>query len=41
MVGVARSQPAIDLGDLALEVVDQRDRSRDVAAPRLGDLKPL
>ena len=41
MVGVAGSQPAIDLGDLALEVVDQRDRNRDVAALGLGDLKPL
>jgi hypothetical protein len=40
MVGVARSQPAVDLADLALQVVYQRDRRRDVRAPRLRDVEP-
>ena len=41
VVGVARLEPAVDVGDLALEVVDQRDRGGDVAAPGLGDLEAL
>ena len=40
MVGVALLEPAVDLGDLVLEVVDQLERGGDVAAPGLGDLEP-
>ena len=39
VVGVARPEPAVDLGDLVLEVVDQLERGGDVAAPGLGDLE--
>jgi hypothetical protein len=41
MVGMAFPKPAVQLGDLALEVVDQHHRGGHVRAPRLGDLKPL
>jgi hypothetical protein len=41
MVGTPGPKPAVDLIDLALEVVDQHDARADVAAPGLGYLEPL
>ena len=38
---MAGPQPAVDLGDLAFELVDQPDRGGDVRAPGLGHLQPL
>jgi hypothetical protein len=39
VVGVALAELAVELGDLAFEVVDQLHARRDVAAPGLGDLE--
>ena len=36
---MAFAKPAVDLCDLALEVVDQLDRRRDVASPALRNLE--
>jgi hypothetical protein len=40
VVGVAGSEPSVDVCDLVLELVDERDRRGDVSAPGLGDLEP-
>jgi hypothetical protein len=40
MVGMAVPKPALQVGDLALEVVDQHHRGGHVRALRLGDLEP-
>jgi len=39
VVRVGVFEPAVGLGDLALEVVDQRKRGADVASPGLGDVE--
>jgi hypothetical protein len=39
VIGVLGPQPAVDLVDLVLEVVDQLDACADVGAPRLGDVE--
>ena len=41
MVGMAAPKALVDVGDLALEIIDQRNRGGDVRAPGLGDLEPL
>jgi hypothetical protein len=41
VVGAAALELAVDLGDAALEVVDQLEAGVDRAAPWLRDLKPI
>jgi hypothetical protein len=41
VIGVALLEAAVDVRDLALEVVDQLDRGGDVRAPGLGHREPF
>jgi hypothetical protein len=39
MVGAGAVQPALDLGDPALEIVDQLEARLDVTEPGLGEIQ--
>ena len=39
MIGAARSELGVDLGDLGLELVDQKQARVDVASPGLGQIE--